>query len=851
MGLLDWFKKSSNKVSDISTKLEKAVSYPSTSSGQSHSGAKEFISFIKSPLFIISGSFQLQVDEYIGWDDFFVNGKQTEKLPGFDLRSRRKYKLHYHGVNCFIAEANKTLFIIRPIRSNKICMEHSALESMHILDLDEKCAILSSENSLAYLDLNTGLVMLYQFNWHPFRIAIGKEFWLVSTRETTEGPGELYSFSPKGECLWGIRFSEEFETAFGTIKATAYHLLILRDNKQIIVSTMDRVYRLNHNGTLISRIALADLREAEIKIKEAKRRSNLPKNPRTKEELIQVRAHEMSEQLLGGMIRATSLNTPLAGFILDPITNNIFILEYNGRLTSWNSLGNLDWVYSFNESGNYIGLLGDSLVVSLRTGDIFWLDQRGETQFSSKLPKQAKAVFAIPEQERYLIACDDGRRYELDRQTGELIQGPEGDRDMELFKFQDRIIFYDNYLWAAPPASSWQTYQPKKTDHAALAEGSSPDDFAPQVKICKGFQKTSILSNLNEYPFHYYAIDKKNRRICIGRRKAELSKKEREMQDKLSKNSSFSTWNEVLCYDFSSKLLWSTSFLSEITSIAISLEGDAVFVGLWGEGLAYDPGKLIVLDTNGKEILALGTVANPTAFNFKNPDQGKMHVFQGPSYLVQRINIGKWRIEPDSKSFDSETCEDYGAGLDEATLDNYRIIRVGKKNYQIAYKEMQRDLKTSAAIYEAVSIQNSDNLLLRIGNKTVRGISPGIDILWEIKVKANIKSITTGYNGFLILAKEEITFCNSDGTAKWRLGCPPNSEYNIAVWLEMHKLFFWGAGDRNYFQICLISQDGQINKSQLFKDVTIQDNYPRVDVLVDGSHFILKTGGSIECYEIK
>jgi len=850
MGLIDWLKKPGDKVADISTKLEKAILYPSTPSDQSHPGAKDFISFTKSPLFKISGSFQLQIDEYAGWDDFFITGKQTEKLPGFDLRSRRKYKLYYHGFNNFIVEANKTIFIIRPTKSNKISLEHSALESMHILDLDEKCAILSSENSLARLDLNSGLATLYQFSWHPFRIAIGKEFWLVSTRETTEGPGELYSFSLKGECLWGIRFSEKFETAFGTIKATAYHLLITRDNKQIIVSTMDRVYRLNHDGTLISRIALADLREAEIKMEEAKRRANLPKNPKTKEELIQVRTHEMSEQLIGGMIRATSLNTPLAGFILDPIMNNIFILEDKGRLTSWNSQGNLLWAHSFNEAGNYIGLLDDSLVVSLKTGDIFWLNQRGETLFSAKLPKQAKAVFVIPEQDKYLIACEDGRRYELDRQTGELIQGPEGDRDMELFMFLDRIIFYDNYLWATSPAFSWQTYQPRKTDHAALAEGLSPDNFAPQVKICKGFQKTSTLSNLNEYTFQYYAIDKKNRRICIGRRKAELSKKEKEMQDKLSKNNSFSKWNEVLCYGFSSNLLWSTSFLSEITSIAISPEGDAVFVGLWGDGLAYDPGKLIILDANGKEKLALSTVANPTTFNFKNPSQGKMHVFQGSSYLVQRTNTGNWKIVQDPKSCDSETSVDYGAGLDEATLGNYRIIRVGKKSYQISYNEMQHDLKTSAAIYEAVSIPNSDNLLLRIGNKTVRGISPRIDTLWEIKVKGNIKSITTGDNGFLILAKEEIVFCNLDGTAKWKLGCPPNSEYNIAVWLEMHKSFLWGAGDRNYFQICIILSDGQIKKSQLFKEVSIDPCFPSIDLLEDETLFVLRTAGSIVSYEI-
>lgn len=850
MGLFDWFKKPNKKDTGTSTELKKVSPHPSISSNQSHSQARDFVSFMESPSFKISGSFQLQIEEYKGWEDLFVRGKTTEKLPGFDLRSRRKFRLHYHGFDCFIVEANKILFIIRPNSSKKICLEHTALETMRIHDLDEKCAILTLEHSLAHLDLNTGFVTLYQFNWIPFRVAIGKDIWLVSTRETTEGPGELYNFSSKGEYLWGLRFIEEFETAFGIIKATAYHLLISRDDTQIIVSTMDRVYRLDHNGTLISRIALADLREAEIKMEEAKRRANLPKNPQTKEELIQVMAHEMSEQLVGGMIRATSLNTPLAGFILDPITDNIFILEDKGRLTSWDSLGNLLWAYSFIDAGNYIGMIDESLVVSLKTGDTFWLDQQGETQFSAKLPKQANAVFAIPEQDKYLISCKDGRRYELDKQTRELIQGPEGSKDIDVYIFQNQIIFYDNYLWAKPLTSSWQTYQPKKTTHAALSGELSPDDFAPQVKICKGFQKTSILGDLNDFPFYCYAIDKKNRRICIGRRKVELSKKEREIQDELSRNNIFSKWNEVSCYDFSSRLLWSTLFLSEITSIAVSPEGDAVFVGLWEEGLAYDPGRLIILDTDGKERLALPTSANPTAFNFKNSNQGEMQVFQGHPYLFQRINMGEWRIEPESKSCDSGKSIDYGAGLNDATLEDYRVIRVGKKSYRVAYKEIQRDLKTSAAIYEAVSIPNSDSLLLHIGNKTVKAISPRIDTLWEIKTKGNIKSITTGDNGFLISSREEIVFFDSGGTVKWRLGCPPNSEYNIAVWLEMHKSFFWGAGDRNYFQICLIASDGQIKKSQLFKEISTDSHFPGLDILEDETLFVLRIAGSIVVYEI-
>jgi outer membrane protein assembly factor BamB len=849
MGLLDWLKKPGQNEANVSTALEVTMPHRSSPSGFKVPQAERIVSIVKAPLYKETGTIQLQIEDYVGWYELFVTGKITEKLPGFDLRSKRKVKLHYHSANCFIIGANRTIYIIRPNNSKIISLEHPVIEEMHIKEANDRCAILSSENLLACLDFSNGLIRLFQFSWHPFKAAIGNEFWLVSTRETTEGPGELYCFSLAEEYLWGLHFEEEFDTLFGLIKATAYHLYISEDDTQIIVSTMDRVYHFNRNGILISRIALADLREAEIKMKEAESRANLPKNPQTKE-LIKVLSHEMAEKMVAGMNRAAALNTPLAGFIFDHLTKKVFIFENNGRLTAWNSTGDLLWVYSFNESGNYIGLSDNAIAISLRSGDIFWLDKQGKTLFSAKLPKQAKSVFAIPDQEKYLIVCEDGRRYELDKQTGELIQGPEGDRNMKLFMFQDRIIFYDGYLWAAPSGFSWQTYQPKKVTQAASMEELSSQDFAPQVKISKPFKKIWTFSNPNSEPIHHYAIDKRHKRIYVGRRKAELSPEEKELQDKSFEANCFARWNDIYCYDFSLKLLWSNSFLSEITSLAVSPEGDAVFVGLWGDGLAYDPGKLVVLDINGKEKLAVTTASNPGPFSFEAPCKGMMKVFQGPPYMVRCTNQGNWKIEQDSIASDSKTSEESGLGLDSVILGNYRIIKLGKKNYQVCYKEVCHDLKTNAAIYDAILIPDSENLLLKIGNKTVREISPDMETLWEIKTKGNIKSLTTGGGGFLIISKEEIVFHNSQGFARWKFGCPPNPEYNNAAWLNKHDAFLWWAGDREYYQVALISTDGQIKISQLFKGFSRFSAYPHMDVLDDESCFVLPINDHLECYEI-
>lgn len=843
MGLLDWAKKARRKENNLQTKPEDPIitSQPQNIPIMQDS---KIISSIKSPMFKIISITQLQPESTPSWEDLFIKGKATEKLPGFDLRSKNKAKLHYYDNDSLVIELNKELYIIRSNIIKKISLKQGFSENMHVSEARKDYAIATEDNRIIYFNLKSCSATIFEFAWHPFRILGGDNFWLVSTRETTEGPGELYCFSLNAQYLWGLQLMEEFETPFGVVKATGYHLGISKDNKQILVSTMDRIYRLTQNGTLISRIALSDLREAEIKIGEANRRAKLPKNPKTKEEIIEILAHEMSEQLVGGMIRTASLHSPFAGLVLDPKTNNVFLLEGEGRLTSWDPQGNLIWVYSFNEEGYYINWIDDSIIVSFRTGNTVWLDQNGITLLSAKLPKQAKSIFCIPEQDKYLIVCEDDRRYELDKLTGELIQGPEGDKRMALFSFQERMVFYDGYLWAAPIGHSWEAYRPKKTEYAALTANTSLDDPAPQVKISKSFKKAWTLSSIENSPIRYYTVDKRNHRIYVGKRKKELSQKEEALERKAWESNSFARWNEVVCYDFSLKPAWSISFLSELTLVATSPQGDAVFIGLWHQGLSYDPGKLVVVDSNGYKKLETTTAANPVALCFTDPNQGILEIYRGNPYSIKRNDSLKWEIEQNS-----EQIEAANIGLNEIILGNYRIIRTDKKVYQVSYMGVESDLKLSAAIYEAI-LSRTGNLILRIGNKTIKAFTAQIKPLWSIKTETNIKSVIKAVEGFLVLSKEEILYYNWEGKLIWRLGCPPNSDYNIAAWLDTRNTFIWGAGDRTYFQVCLISEGGRIIKSQLFKELSVYYSHSQIDIVEDKGYFILHIANSIECYEI-
>lgn len=849
MGLFDRIKKFSQKgAGDLETnKVPIQASTQKYVKPSSYGG--EFVSAVESPLFEVAETLQLNVETYIGWDDLFVRGKKNDKLPGFDLRSRRKFKLHYHDFNCLVLEANKILYVTGLEAGKKIHFDEHLSEPISIDRVKRNGATLVSENLAGYLDFETGLVTLLRFSWQPFRTEIGETYWLVGTRETTEGPGELYCFSHKGDYLWGLEFREEFETMLGTIKATPYFLSISKNDADILVSTMDRLYKLSPDGTLSARISLSDLRDAEIKNKEDKIRASLPKNPETKEEIINVLATEMATQLSGGMTRSASLHSPLAGFTRDSLTGRIFILD--GRidksiLTAWDSAGNLLWDHSFYEgNGNYINWLDNSVIVSLRTGHTFWLDPNGTIRLSAKLPKQAENIFEIPDQEKYLVICQDGRRYEFDIKTGDLIQGPEGNRKMSLFLFNDRMIFYDGYLWAAPKGHSWQTYHPKKVDHATTALDLASDESAPQVRSDKPFKKIWVYKNPNGYPIYHYAVDRKNNKLYVGRRKTDLSTEEKRQEMNAMKDNSFSAWNEVACYDLSLNQCWAVSFLSELTSIAVSPDGDAIFVGLWGGGLAYDPGRLAIFDSQGNIRKVSDTAANPTTFSFENSDYGIFEVSDGPKYKVQRDTNGEWSIRNVSKSL--KNSENFGAGLNQISIGSFRLNRLNKRSYRLAYNDTIVDLKVNAAIYEAVKIPNDDNMLLRIGYKSLRAVSPKIEILWELKTKENIKSVAVGSDGFLVLSKDEIMFLTSEGKVNWRLGCPPNSNYNNATWISKYNAFLWGAGDGDYYQISLISSNGNILKSHLFKDVLVHHG---IDILDDGSCFIISFSGYIEIYKL-
>ena len=56
---------------------------------------------------------------------------------------------------------------------------------------------------------------------------------------------------------------------------------------------------------------------------------------------------------------------------------------------------------------------------------------------------------------------------------------------------------------------------------------------------------------------------------------------------------------------------------SEITMLELSMSDDTIFVGLWEHGLAYDPGRLIIMDDLGEVISNIKTLQILFISNFR------------------------------------------------------------------------------------------------------------------------------------------------------------------------------------------------------------------------------------------
>lgn len=796
---------------------------------------------------------QLQMNSQPTWNSFFSVSKKNPKLISFETRSRRKFRHLYHNQDLLVVEATGTIEIITKEQVQQINLKETSLEKMNPVAVNHMGVLLHNKEKVAFVHYKNKQAIVYEFQWQPFRFAIGDDFWLVGTRETYDGPGKLYYFDFNGDLKWGISFKEIFSTMFGELSFMPYLLEISADSTDIFVSSMDRLYRLDNNGNLKARIAISELKEKELQQKQEELQRELAAPPKTEEEAISMFAKQLATQFSVGFERM-SFNSPFAGFAHDPKTDMVFILEEKGRVSAWDSSGRLKWINTFKNEGRYIYWIENKLVVSFQSGETFWLNRDGKFIYGAKLPKQAATIQLIPNQEKYLVVCEDNRLYELHKDAGNLITGSEGHPGMELFILSGQNVFFDGginsqgYFWLAPENHQWQHFEAKAFTDVDKTDIQS--DVAPEITVTKKFSEEWEIKSKKGW-FGSRVIDMKNQRVYVveeGPRKSidelvNLSDKQRE-KDRLS--------HKLVCYDLDENIIWENHIYSSMWSLFLSLDGEVLFTSIpSGAEITYLPGYIVTYSKNGQQLDKFKVDAHGFNLDFISEDRGIVHFAsdrgeKSASGIFERDSKGKWKLKINELDVESEERNVFGAGLNDVKLPNFRLKRTDKKKYELESQGNKTELKFSAAIYEAYETPEN-NLVLRIGTRLVSLYNKKLEKVLEVKEQESIQSVTVGPNSLVFVTKVEVKGYNYKGEVLWRYSPLPKAFESSVTWVQNKNIYLWVVSNNLETIVAAIYETGTVLKSHSFN----KNSYHRsILVYPEECCFIAQTNEAIQGYSI-
>lgn len=796
---------------------------------------------VKQPLYTPLKQIELAAHEdKAAFDELFVKDKNCPGFPPFTERSGNRCKLHYHDPDIVLLESKGVLHQVSLNTRRSVAYQTAELPDFSISAINSRYAILKAKpNMLAVLDQLGGVAKMCSFEWDPFRVALAEDRWFVATRQTYNGPGHLYSFAHDGRYLWGLEFLEEFNTFFGLIKATAYHLRISDDKSELLVSTMDRIYRFSLDGKLLSRIAVSTLREEDQNQEKLERQKDLPKNPRTRDELIEVIASEYAEKIVG-QFTAPNLSDPPAGFVQDPKTHRVFVLETQGRISAWDPVP--AWTLALNEPARCFFWVAGQLVVALANRACLWIDPDGHTLLSVRdLPGEVKEVLQAPDIKRQLLIC--GSRFvEVDLQSGSWREGPEARAGSEVFEHNGRMLFYDgSYLWRAAENASWEMSTPVALDQAPSIPPDSIGEAVAVIPSKKPFRKIWEITptSIGTRYIASSAFDGAHKLIYVNCPKRYASDQEKEYELNYNAHQGqYGSWQEVICYDFSVVEQWATPFFGDITSIDVSPEGDAVFIALRTKGIATDPAELLVLTGDGTH--KYQTPCTVRGATFSAPDLGKLMLFGGEKHLVVSRSNG-WMPELAPPPLPST----FGSGLNSFSAGGFVLSRKGPKLYTISGpKASGKELKFSAAVHDAVVMSSTGHLIIRIGNLFLKALDASISPVWDVKLPERALAMVAGPAGILVLTDGQVIFVDVNGNPRWKFASPPGYAINQATYLSKRQAFLWQVASAEDFQITLLSPKGVVLNS----DTLHFPFHARCDLDADETVFVIHSRDHIECH---
>ncbi|MFC5713663.1 ornithine cyclodeaminase [Thalassorhabdus alkalitolerans] len=810
---------------------------------------------VYKPNYKIKQPISVTLSETVEWKNFFSITKNNPLLPGFENRSRRKFNLLHKGKDCIVVSAAKEITLIQEKGTYNIDLKDSPLEKMTIFKANKNGAILVQKENVAFVSFAKAKAYIYEFKWQPFTFELSDSHWLVGTRETYEGPGELYCFDFNGNETWGLTFVEKMQSLFGEIKFTPYHIEFSTLGDYILVSSMDKLYKIDKEGRLISRIAISEVKEAELKEKheEAIRDIN---SARTEEEFKEIYVQQLVQQLTANFERMT-LNSPLSGFTHEPTTEMMFILEEQGRVSAWDKDGRLQWLKAFNKSGRFIKWINNRLVVSLETGETFWLDKTGRITNGIGLPKQAETVSLIEEQNKYLIVAMDNRLYEFNPEENKLVTGSEGYPGMELFKFLSHNTFFDGhkgkqgYLWLAPLGHSWELYIPSKV---ASSEGTDTlsSEVAPEMSETTKFPQIWTYGDREGRHLVEVAYDFERERIYI------VEKVEKDFYDLLNRYPDNEKDRErekhehlIKCLDFHLNEIWETRvYIPHIWELVLAPDGKTFFISEpIKEAISYLPGNLLAYSDEGKLVGKFKIPAQGFHIDFSSENEGVVTFAtdKGETPIKQKITknqAGKWTLDKKVELLEDKKGE-YGAGMYNGETKNFSFKRSEKKKYHVKSEENESEIKVNGAIYEYGETP-SNLLMVRTGNKSVMFFDGSLNKVNELKTETNIVNIVLGDDTFIINTKNEFIGYSYEFNLKYRFSPSPKAYINEVKWLEGDKSYLWGVGNSSKLVIAKIMETGEIKYSEEFEEII-----SAVPFVHNKDRFFVRFNGKIKSYSLK
>lgn len=810
--------------------------------------SSEYLHVVKSLNFKKQVSLKLKTHSATSWNTFFSVDKDNPTLLGFDKRSRKKFKHLFHDENILIAEAAGVVELVTKEEIKQIYLRDTLIEKMTHMETNHKASIFAKNDQLALVNHKTNQAMLFEFAWKPFRFALGNDFWLVGIRKEYEGPGELYCFDYEGELKWAIGFREKMNSVFGESLFLPYHLHVSTDSTDIFVASMDKLYRLDDQGNLKARISIDELKESEMQKKQEEFQRGLSKQPMNEKEAIQMEAERLAYGFSMGFERMT-LSSPFAGFAHDPLTDTMFFLEDQGRVTAWDEAGTMIWMNTFKNEGRYIAWIDNNLVISFKTGETFWMTRDGEFNYGAKLPKQAATIALIPNQEKFLVVCEDNRLYELHKNTGELVTGSEGHPGMTLFKVSERNIFFDGgkttqgYFWMAPELHEWKHFEAKTiathgeesdVEVAVATEIDAIKDFSKRWKVESeaGWFGSRVIEFQHK---RIYAVVKAER-VPIEQLSS-MTRRQREKDE---------TKHYLVCMDFKSNVLWKKLIYSSMWSLFVSPDGEYVFTSVpSGTEITYLPGYLLVLTKDGEDAGKLKVPAHGFQMSFTSNETATIRL---ASEKGEKPVKGLLRLKPNKKwefiQVEGEALEaEFGAGLYVVETDTYTLTRTDKKKYMLQTKDKELELKLSAAIYEAY--ETNEKLVFRTGTRFIAFYNKQLEKEMEIKETDAITSVILGGSGFVVVTKKEVKGYDIEGKVIWRYSPLPKTYESIVEWVPSKELYVWVVSNNQESIVATITEDGKVIHSQSFD----KSQHHRVPIVSrEQECFVIQSNAWIQAY---